>query len=331
MAGKVMKIAFGKLAKDERGKVLILALILLVVGGLILTPLLGLMSTGLVAGQVYEKKTDELYAADAGVEYGIWHLQQGGDADDILEVTINGKAVMVEIEELPHDCDEMATYEITSTATSAEGSSTTVLAQVTNITVHLDELFLDHNAGNVTYPTNVYVTGAVTLSAEVHIVGNFKAGGDVEMNHGTLISGIACVGGDLSLSNEASIEAEVYVVGDLMMNQSASINSTVHVGGSVTLSGTTYINGGIIAGGDVSVSGGLEHPLVEGNICANENVDIGGHTVIIGNIYAGGTISVDSSATVTGTQCDSGECGYCEIDPCPLDAGDPEIKMWLII
>jgi len=52
-----------------------LVLILLAVGGLILAPLLGLMSTGLLAGQVYERKTDELYAADAGVEDAVWKIQ----------------------------------------------------------------------------------------------------------------------------------------------------------------------------------------------------------------------------------------------------------------
>jgi len=36
--------------RNEKGSVLPLVLILLVVGGLILTPLLGLMSTGLMAG-----------------------------------------------------------------------------------------------------------------------------------------------------------------------------------------------------------------------------------------------------------------------------------------
>ena len=45
--------------RDQKGAaVLTLVLILLVVGGLILTPLLGLMSTGLVSGQVYEEKMD---------------------------------------------------------------------------------------------------------------------------------------------------------------------------------------------------------------------------------------------------------------------------------
>ena len=64
-----MRTTVRRAITDQKGAgTLTLVLILLVVGGLILAPLLGFMSTGLTAGQVYEKKTAELYGADAGVE-----------------------------------------------------------------------------------------------------------------------------------------------------------------------------------------------------------------------------------------------------------------------
>lgn len=324
-----MKTIVKRIMRDEKGKALVLALVLLVVGGLIMVPLLGLMSTGLVSGQVYEKKTEELYAADAGVEYAIWHLQQGGDVDDVLELTLNGKDVTVEIEELPHDCYELAIYEITSTATSAEGSSTTVTAQVTNITLYMDELFLDANAGTVYWPNNVYVEGDVELSAEVHIVGDLKAGGNVILNQGSLIGGIVCVGGDLTLNNNATIQASVYVAGDLTLNNLALIESDLNVGGNVIITGNAQIIGGIQADGDVTVEG--QGPLVDGNVCANGNVLVEGqNTMIDGDVYAGGTITADPGK-ITGTQCPGGACGECEIEICPLDAGDPEILLWLIL
>jgi cytoskeletal protein CcmA (bactofilin family) len=325
-----MKFAVKRITGDESGKVLILALILLVVGGLILTPLLGLMTTGLVAGQVYEKKMDELYAADAGVEYGIWHLQEGGSVDDILELTINGKAVTVELEELPHDCYELATYEITSTATSQDGSGTTVLAQVTGITLYVDELFYDANAGTVYIPNNVYVEGDVELSAEVHIVGNLRAGGNVKLNQGSLIGGIVCVGGDLEINNNATIQAEVYVAGNLLMNNLALIESDINVGGSVTISGSASVIGGIHAEEDVSVEG--QNAQVDGNICTNGNVSIGGQNAwICGDVCAGGTITGEEKITCDGTPYPDGACGVCEVETCPLGPGKPKIKMWLII
>lgn len=60
--------------KKESGQALILALILLLLGGLIIAPLLAFMSTGLRAGQMYEGKMDEVYADDAGIEDAIYNI-----------------------------------------------------------------------------------------------------------------------------------------------------------------------------------------------------------------------------------------------------------------
>jgi len=328
MVGGMMKVVMKRIISDENGKILVIALILLLVGGLILAPLLGLMSTGLVSGQVYEKKTDELYAADAGVENGIWHLQQWGSVNDTLEITLNDKAVTVEMEELPHDCDELATYEIISTAVSQDGSSTTVLAHVYGITVYMDELLLDHNAGSVYIPNHVYIEGDVSLASAVHIVGNVKAGGDVTLNQGSLIGGVVCVGGDLFMNNNATIEAEVYVAGNLTLNNLAVLKSDSHVQGNVRLGGTVNVTGNSHTLGNFVLDG--QQPLHTGNICANGDVSVNGKNAkVIGDVNAGGTIT--GSGNITGTQCPGGACGVCEVDPCPLSLGWPEIKMWVIV
>jgi hypothetical protein len=71
-----MKIAVRRLIKEEKGQALALALILLLVGGLVIAPLLNLMGTGLKVGkEVYENKMYETYAADAGVEDGLWQIR----------------------------------------------------------------------------------------------------------------------------------------------------------------------------------------------------------------------------------------------------------------
>jgi Flp pilus assembly pilin Flp len=70
-----MKTIVKRLARDEKGAALVLALILLLVGGLISAALLGHMGAGLLAGEVYGRRTVELYAADAGVEDAIWKIQ----------------------------------------------------------------------------------------------------------------------------------------------------------------------------------------------------------------------------------------------------------------
>jgi len=136
-----MKIAVKRLIRDEKGQTMILALILLVVGGLIMAPLLAYMNTGLIAGGVYERRTDELYAADAGVEDALWQLKQLEPDPDIpttpekppltytLNSTVNDKTIEVTIDMIS-GTQGGGIYKVTSTATSAGGSNTTIESYV---------------------------------------------------------------------------------------------------------------------------------------------------------------------------------------------------------
>lgn len=165
MGVEVMKIAVKRLARDEKGHVLTLVLILLVIGGLIIAPLLGLMGTGLIAGQIYERKTDELYAADAGVEYAIWKIIT--DPPDTLWVDsnigyVNEKVVWVSIEPV-YEPSLGQIYKITSNATTDSNSSTTIEAYVK------PKSFLD-NA--ITSKTDIDLHHA-------NIVGDVQYGGDL--------------------------------------------------------------------------------------------------------------------------------------------------------
>jgi len=89
--------------KKESGQALILVVILLLLGGLIIAPLLGFMSTGLITGQVFEKKMGGLYAADAGVEDALWQLINNPPASYPYSYSlpdVNGMSVSVLIEEV---------------------------------------------------------------------------------------------------------------------------------------------------------------------------------------------------------------------------------------
>jgi len=100
-----MKTIVKKLIRDEKGQAMVLVLILLIVGGLIVAPLLAHMGTGLIGGEVYERRAAELYAADAGVEDAVWKIQH--QVDEVKGLTqcyqdwsynvtdINGKIVEV--------------------------------------------------------------------------------------------------------------------------------------------------------------------------------------------------------------------------------------------
>ena len=60
--------------KGERGYALAMVLVFMMLGGLIIAPFLGFMSTGHRTGVLFEDKTRQLYAADAGIEDGKWHI-----------------------------------------------------------------------------------------------------------------------------------------------------------------------------------------------------------------------------------------------------------------
>ena len=138
-----MKAGAKRLVRDEKGRAMMLALIVLVVGGLILTPLLGLMTTGLIAGQGYEKKTDELYAADAGVEDAMWKIQEG-------------------VEELPGppcggEPPNYWSYNVTDDANKINSKSVEVtITYVSNMTYRVDSIASGNGSGT---QIEAYVTG----------------------------------------------------------------------------------------------------------------------------------------------------------------------------
>jgi hypothetical protein len=79
----MIKKLFKRLLKREGGQALPMVLILMVVGGLILTPLLSHTSSNLIVGTTYERIADEFYAADAGIEDGLWHINYD-QLDDVF-------------------------------------------------------------------------------------------------------------------------------------------------------------------------------------------------------------------------------------------------------
>jgi hypothetical protein len=149
-----MKTGLKRILRDEKGQAMVLALIMLVIGGLVSTPLLAYMGTGLVAGEVYEVKTAELYAADAGVEDAVWNIQlktnrvqgltQCNQSTNYTITGVNGKTVDVTItlmtllEDLP--CD----YRIVSRAIG-DGSETEIEAYVAGESKYGDYVGILHN------------------------------------------------------------------------------------------------------------------------------------------------------------------------------------------
>jgi hypothetical protein len=90
MRAEVRKIAVKRLMRDEKGQALVLTLLLLLIGSLIVTPVLGLMGTGVKSGRVYEQKDNEIYAADAGVEDAMWRIRYDDNNSTLLKDVLGG-------------------------------------------------------------------------------------------------------------------------------------------------------------------------------------------------------------------------------------------------
>ena len=248
-----MKNMFSRTMKGERGKVLILVLVLLVLGGLVLTPLLGLASTGLTAGEIYERKMYEYYAADAGVENALWKLryelplpcpgdapgwEYPNDGDPPFEFELNDKNVNVIIEYVENDGE--GGFKITSTATGDDGSSTTIVSYVQGTYVEATETVEDGSIweGSITNTTvyaegDLHVTGSIEYGAVVYVEGGLTVDTAIEDNAQVYVKGdvtltgvfgpgniedtvVICVGGDLTLGHCSENGVEVYVEGNLI-------------------------------------------------------------------------------------------------------------------
>ncbi|UCD21388.1 MAG: pilus assembly protein PilZ [Chloroflexota bacterium] len=144
-----MKIDVKRILRDETGAALAMALILLLIGGLMTAPLLSYMGGGLIAGEVYEARTAELYAVDAGIEDAVWKIQNkdgylpcspGSPARNYTVTDINGKNVDITITSVAlyqGITNLTGTYRVEST-TTGNGSRTQIEAYIEGVNIYGD-------------------------------------------------------------------------------------------------------------------------------------------------------------------------------------------------
>jgi len=252
---------------SQKGQALPLALVALAIGMLVVAPFLSQAGSSLIGSRIYEQSISEQYSADAGVECAIWQLQSGesevpeGEELELPQFTLNGKTADVTIAN-----EGGWIYKITSTATSDDGSSTTIEAYVSitvgffdgDFTVFEGNFILDRGdeytggvyaEGNVqlardaTITGSVYAEGNIQLSRDATITGGVYAEGDVQLSEGAVINGSVCAGGNVQLSQGAVINGDVYAGGDVQLNQGATVNGDVYAGGDVQLNQGATITG----------------------------------------------------------------------------------------
>jgi hypothetical protein len=96
-SGIWVKKILRRLAGREQGQAMLMALLVLTVGALLITPVLSYGSTGVKAAAIYKRLTAELYAADAGVEYTMWQLQKGLLEEILQEVPFGSSIALAPI------------------------------------------------------------------------------------------------------------------------------------------------------------------------------------------------------------------------------------------
>ena len=256
---------------SQKGQALPLALIALAIGILVVAPFLSHAGSSLIGSRIYEQSIDEQYSADAGVEYAIWQIQSGesevpeGEELELPQFALNSKTVNVTIAN-----EGEWIYKITSTATSDDGSSTTIEAYVSitvgffdgDYTVFEGNFILDRGEE---YTGDVYAEGNIQLSRDAVINGSVYAEGDVQLSEGAVINGNVYAGGNIQLSEGATINGSVCAGGNVQLSQGAAINGDVYAGGNVQLSRDATITGDVYAGGNVQLSQGAviqgDYPL----------------------------------------------------------------------
>ena len=73
-----------RMLRKEAGQALPMALVLLFVGAMIIVPTLYLTTTNLTATRVIDQKTRDIYAADAGIDDGLWKVRYEYLPDEML-------------------------------------------------------------------------------------------------------------------------------------------------------------------------------------------------------------------------------------------------------
>jgi len=305
-----MKTIVKRIARDEKGAALVLALILLLVGGLISAALLGHMGAGLLAGEVYGRRATELYAADAGVEDAIWKLQNGevpvcsGDPSRSYNITdVNGKKVEYTIEYVGD-----GTYKITSVAiTDSDGSGgIAAIDSATTVEAYLSASYLD---------LSPFLDNAIISQGIIDIQPHNLVNGDVWLpindEEHLQIHDPADITGDVKDSKNMTLtwptadQLSSYYLDDVDPSNPYPYNSI-----DITYTkniGPCYIEGDFV----VDNTGDPDTLILDGTVYISDDVQFsqaGSHDYTInlnGNtIFAGGSIDFPSNAvTISGSGC----------------------------
>lgn len=311
----------GSRRAGEDGFILPLVLVFLALGVLLLTPTLGHGFTSLEANRETNFRSQELHAADSGLEEGIYwllHLRPGDEYEwndsivsyeRVAPYELNDMDVYVTIEPLTGE-DDQNTYKITSLAQRPGGTSSTVLAKAYVLPIivmeegedpyEIDEYFfgdlavdgdLELQTANAEVEGDVFVTGNLDLGQGSLIVGDVLADGDVELGQSANIHcNVLCTGGNLTLGQSADVDpklldSEIHFIGW----ESPDPPFELYLGQLATITGDIYADGPlkiIMTNPQVYMSGDI---VVDGDLTIDIDTPSGD---ITGNLYCTGDVMI---------------------------------------
>jgi Flp pilus assembly pilin Flp len=330
-----MKSIVKKLVRDEKGAALIMALILLLIGGLISAALLNYMGSGILAGEVHERRTAELYAADAGVEDAIWRLPSLGlclyQSTNYTITDMNDKTVQVFI-----DFPEPGIYKVTSIAiTDGDGDGgVAAIDSATAVEAYIEAMAFDLLGGALVSMSNIdfskdcivigdiYYVGEITGSDYTHTEGEeiqvpLSAFPTQEQNEAfaqqfkdeALLGGTHT--GTMTINADTILPA-TYITGDLFIQKHGNDGVTVTLTGPIYVEGAVDVDmlssitgsGSIVAVGDIGLAK-LPNYGIEGDsiiMSLNGDITFKKEATIEALVYApNGSVNVDKELTVEGS------------------------------
>ena len=241
---KRLRRAMKEINRRQNGQVLIIVLIVLALGGIVLAPTLNHAASSIKHQQLIETDALELYAADSGIDYALFKMSNG--ETDIGDYPLNGKTVSVDITDMGD-----GSYLITSTATSAGGSNTTIRTGVSSsggfaslldnaITSNGDVDIKGYVEGDVTASGSIdgkdNVDGTTTEGATIE---NWPSAEDFSTFYGTDVDtgNPKYPGGVIDLNGVSDSIEPCYIDDELTINNSSNPPAIL------TLNGTLYITG----------------------------------------------------------------------------------------
>jgi len=246
-----MKEMLIKIVRGEKGQALPIALAMLALGSLVITPLLNLTETSLRSGISEEDRMYEHYAANAGISDGLLNiltddpqLPAAGDNWSYGINSTNSRSVNVVIMKM-----ESGDWKITSTATSSNGDNTEINCYAAMAGLIPNAL----SATKVTIDTGVTINGNVqwesppfknngTINGEIiNKAINWPDRDDIPPFYLEQLQGAPTHEGHLNLTLGPETMGDPYALGPLYIN--GNLNIYADPNGAVRLYGNLYVEG----------------------------------------------------------------------------------------